>query len=169
MLRGIRWTLAAAGGGLVLAGGASIFWRPGHEVLYAASRSPITCQASGCLALYQLEVGNTGHAPQPDVRLRLRTAVMATAPMAVHVRDFGKVDRPFAVTDGDGVRTYALGPLPPDRRVVLSFVLIRPDAGALPAWDAILVGVEAAEGRARPGNPGWTTLLRIWYSLARVF
>jgi len=137
-------------------------------VLYDASRLPVVCQGSRYVAPYELEVGNTGRAPQPDVRLRLRAAVVAAAPTPVHVRDFGKLDRPFAVTDGDGIRTYALGPLAPEARVVLSFVLIMPSPAGFPAWEDILVGVEPAEGKAYPGNPGWTALLRIWYSLARV-
>lgn len=169
MRRGIRWALAAVGVGLLLTGGASIFARPSHEVLYAASRSPVVCQPSSCLALYRLEVGNTGHATQPDVRLRLRAAVLDTVPVPARVQDFGKVDRSVAVTDAAGVRTYALGPLAPDRRVVLSFTLFRPDTGAFPGWDEILVGVEPAVGPALAGHPAWATLLRIWYALARPF
>ncbi len=168
MLRGIRRTLAVAGVAILAGGGASIFWHPAHEVLYTASRSPVTCYRDGCLALYQLEVGNTGRAMQPDVRLRLRAAVLP-ATLPPQVRDFGKVDRPVAVSEADGVRTYALGPLPPDQRVVLSFALLRPEPAAFPSWDDILVGVVAAEGTARPGHPAWTTLLRIWYALAHPF
>jgi hypothetical protein len=164
--RGIRWTLAGVGAILLLAGGGSIFWRPSHEVLYRPSRS-VVCQPTRCIGLYELEVGNTGHAPQPDVRLHLRAAVVAAAPVDVRVKDFGKTDRPVAVSTAADVRTYALGPLLPDRRVVLSLVLLGADAAGLPGWDAILVGVEPATGAALPGNPGAITLLRIWYRLVR--
>lgn len=169
MVRAIRWTLGGLGAALLLGGGALIFWRPAHEVLYTPSRTPIVCHRLGCTALYRLEFGNTGRAGQPHVRLRLRAAVLDTAPLPPHVRDFGKFERPAAVSDADGVRTFVVTSVEPDQRVELSFVLQRPEPGAFPAWDDVLVGVEAAHGAARVGNPALTALLRVWYRIAAIF
>jgi hypothetical protein len=103
------------------------------------------------------------------VRVRLHAAVVDTAILPPTVRDYGKVDRPFRVTrEGEAV-TFALGPLEPDERVVVSFALRRERREALPAWDQTLVAVEPARGSALAGNPGGVVLLRIWYMLARAF
>ena len=165
MFRKIRWTLAAVGLVILVGGGASIFWRPAHEVVYELSRSPITCGRFGCVALYRLEVGNTGREVQPEVLVRLQAKLLDTATLRPQARDFGKVDRAVQVSDADGVRTYALGPMRPEQRVELSFVLHRPDPQAFPGWDEILVAVEGAHGAVHAGSPAWTILLRIWYSL----
>jgi hypothetical protein len=164
--RGIRWTLGGLGALLLLGGGASIFWQPAHEVLYAAWRGPLTCHSAGCLAIYTLEVGNTGREPQADVRVALRVAFLG-GPLGVSVRDFGKVDRRHTVSDAAGIRTYGLGRLAPRDRVELSVVVLRPDRAGFPAWADMLVGVEPAQGAAQAGNPGATMLLRIWYMFAR--
>jgi hypothetical protein len=169
VVRAIRWTLGALGAVLLLGGGASIFWRPTHEVLYTPSRAPIVCQPSGCTALYRLELGNTGRAGQPHVRLRLRSDVLDTASLPPRVRDFGKFERPAAVSDAGGVRTFDVPSLEPDQRVELSFVLQRPEPAAFPAWGDVLVGIEAAHGTARVGNPALTALLRVWYRIAAIF
>jgi hypothetical protein len=164
--RAIRWTLGVLGGLLLLAGGGSIFWQPADEVLYAAWRGPLACHSAGCVAIYTLEVGNTGREPQPDVRVALRAASLG-GPPGVRVRDFGKVDRRHTVSEAAGIRTYGLGPLAPGDRVELSVTVLRPDREGFPEWEAMLAGVEPARGRAHAGNPGWTMLLRIWYMFAR--
>jgi hypothetical protein len=170
MVRPIRWALGAIGAGFLLAGGASIFGTPADEVLYAASGPTGTCtDRAGCVGLYSLELGNTGRDLQPDVRVRLRAAVVDTAILPLTVRDYGKVDRPFRVTrEGEAV-TFALGPVKPEERVVVSFALRRERREALPAWDQTLVAVEPARGPAFAGNPGGVVLLRIWYMIARAF
>jgi hypothetical protein len=170
MVQPIRWALGALGAGLLLGGGASIFGTPAAEMLYAATGPTGTfTDRSGCVGVYNLEVGNTGCELQPDVRVRLQAAVADTAILPPTVRDHGKVDRPFRVTrEGEAV-TFALGPVEPDARVVVSFVLRRERREALPAWDQTLVVVEPALGLAFPGNPGGVVLLRIWYMFARAF
>ena len=170
LVRPIRWALVAIGGGLLLAGGASIFWTPADEVLYAASGPTGTCtDRAGCVGVYSLEVGNTGRDLQPDVRVRLRAAVVDTAILPPKVRDYGKVDRPVRVTRKGETVTFALGPVKSDERVVVSFAQRRERRETLPAWDQTLVAVEPARGSATPGNPGGTVLLRMWYTIARAF
>jgi hypothetical protein len=165
----VRWTLAAVGALLLGGGSGSIFWTPADEVLYAAAGPRGTCGTDGCLGVYTLEVGNTGGDVQPEVRVRLRQAVLDAAVLPPKVRDYGKFDRPVGVTrDGETV-TYALGRLEPEVRVELSFVLRRDTREALPGWDDLLVAVEPARGRALPGSAPFVLLLRIWYAIARAF
>jgi hypothetical protein len=153
---------------VLLNGGASIFWQPADEVLYSVWRSPAACHSAGCVAVYRLEVGNTGREAQPDVRVVLRTAWLG-GPLGVRVRDFGKIDRKHTVSEGDGIRTYALGPMAPLDRVELTLVVTRPSREGFPDWQTIMVGIAPARGTAHPGNPAWTALLRIWYMFARGF
>jgi hypothetical protein len=170
MVRPIRWVLTALGAGLLVGGGASIFGTPAAEVLYAASGPTGTCtERAGCVGLYSLEVGNTGRELQPEVRVRLHAAVVDAAILPPTVRDQGKVDRPFRVTREAEAVTLALGPVKPEERVVVSFVLRGERLEALPPWDRTLVAVEPARGAAFPGNPGGVVLLRIWYMIARAF
>jgi hypothetical protein len=170
MVRPIRWVLAAIGAGVLFTGGASIFGTPADEVLYAASGPTGSCtDRAGCVGLYNLEVGNTGRGLQPDVRVRLQAAVVDSAITPPTVRDYGKVDRPFRVSREGQAVTFALGPVKPEERVVVSFVLRRERRDALPPWDQTLVAVEPARGPALPGNPGGVVLLRIWYMIARAF
>jgi hypothetical protein len=166
--RAIRWTLGIAGGLLLLGGAGSIFWQPADEVLYAVSRSPVACHSAGCVAVYRLEVGNTGREAQPDVRVGFRAAWLG-GPLPVRVRDFGKVDRQHTTSEAAGVRTYALGPMAPLDRVELTIIVTRAGREDFPDWEAILAGVDPARGSAHPGNPGWIALLRIWYMFARGF
>lgn len=164
MRRRIRWTLAGAGLVLLLGGGASIFWRPAQEILFSPDPPLRSCAATGCVALYRLEVGNTGRAPQEEVRIRLRSDALAGAVLGPRARDFGKLDRPVRVSEADGVRTIALGRLEPEARVDVSFVLRGPATQPPLPWERILVGVEGA-GRVRRGSPGWVMLLRVWYAV----
>lgn len=155
---------------LLVGGGASIFWTPADEVVYDASGPAGTCTTQhGCIGLYSLEVGNTGRKVQADVRVRLQAAVVDTAILRPKVQDYGKFDRAVRISrDGEAV-VYALGPVKPDERVVLSFVLRRPLRETLPPWRDALVAVEPSRGSALPGSPGWVILLRMWYAIAGAF
>ncbi|MGH7267041.1 MAG: hypothetical protein ACREMB_19645 [Candidatus Rokuibacteriota bacterium] len=165
----VRWTLAAMGVLMLVGGSGSIFWTPADEILYAAAGPRGACGSHGCLGLYTLELGNTGGEVQPDVRVRLRQAVLDSAVLPPKARDYGKFDRPVGVTRDGQTVTYALGEIGPEVRVELSFVLRRDTREALPGWDDVLVAVEPARGRALPGSAPFVILLRIWYSIARVF
>lgn len=169
MFRPVRRALIALGLLMLGFSGVWIFWQPAHEVFYALNAPAGACTPTACIVLYQLEIGNTGRQPQTEVLVRLRTAILDTAPMKPRVQDFGKFDRPARVTEADGIRTYALGRLDPEDRVTLSFVLQPPDRTALPSWQQIFVAVEPADGVARVGHPGWVILLRIWYAIFSVF
>lgn len=163
--RGARWTLAGLGVLLLLSGGASVFWQPAEEVLFDLQGPLAACTGSGCFMVYTLEVGNTGTEAQADVRVRLRARVLDEAVLPAAVRDFGKIERAVEVTEGDGVRSFALGRVEPGRRVEVSFTLQRAHAGSAPTWDEIFVGVEPAAGQAVRGDPASVSLARIWYRL----
>lgn len=166
MRRPLRLGLAAVGLALLVGGGASIFWQPAHEVLYQLGGPQGACSTlQGCVLLYTLTVGNTGREPQAQVLVRLRADLAGRALLRPSVKTFGKIGRPVTVSEAGGVRTFALGPLPRDERVELSLVFAAPTREAAPAWDDLLVGVEAAQGRVWAGHPAWVTLLRMWYAI----
>lgn len=163
--RAVRWTFLLLAGWIVLRGGGSILAAPGWEVHYAADPPLRVCTATVCTAVYRMDVGNTGRHDQPDVRVRLRRAVVEGAVLPVEARTFGITRRPLAPADADDVRTYALGPIARRDRVFLTFTLQRPRAEPFPAWDQILVGVEPSKGPARAGSPPWIMLLRGWSAI----
>jgi hypothetical protein len=163
--RQLRWVLIVVGGLALARGGASIFSRPEQEVLHSAYTLPPTCLSSGCITIYTLTVGNTGSEDQEQVRVRLHAAALQTAILPLTVRTFGKVERPFALSEEAGVRTYALGRLRPGDRVELSFALRTASPAAAPPWDAILAGVEPAHGTARAGDPAAVSLGRLLYAV----
>ncbi len=162
--RQLKWTLLAVGGVSLLAGGASIFSQPDHEVLYGGGAPLTACTPHGCISIYAFEVGNTGTEPQPQLDVRLRSAWLDRALMRPRVRTYGKVDRAFAVRDAEGVRTFALGMVKPGERIEVSFAL-PVDSTQAPAWDELLVGVDAAKGPVRAGSPSTVTFGRIIYKL----
>jgi hypothetical protein len=166
MWRPIKYVLVAAGVLALLGGGASIFQLPDREVLYAGEPPLRACTSHGCLALYSLEVGNTGTREQPEVLVRLRRAPLDHALLPVRVRAFGKVERPSTASDdADGVRSYSLPHVRPGERVEISFTLPIAAGTAPPAWDQLLVEVRASEGEARYGDPATTSLGRVLYRI----
>lgn len=166
MRRPLRLSLAAIGLLLLLGSGASIFWQPAHEVLYQLDGPQGACSTlQGCVLLYTLTVGNTGSEPQAQVVVRLRADLAGRAVLHPSVKTFGKIERPVVVSEAGGVRTFALGPLPRDERVELSLVFAAPTRKAAPAWDDLLVAVEAAQGPVRAGHPAWVALFRMWYAI----
>jgi hypothetical protein len=165
MLRRVRWLLIGVGLLTLAGGGASLFAVPDYEVLYHANPPLPTCTTSFCLAIYTLEVGNTGSRQQSQVRIRLRSAPLSAAIMPPTVRNFGKVDRPVAVTDAEDVRTFALGSMRPGERVELTLVLRYKLGEESPSWNQVLAGVDAGQGKALSGDPAAITLGRIFVTL----
>lgn len=164
MARQLRWVLIALGVLALARGGASIFSHPDNEILYGTSVLPPACVSSGCIFIYTLTVGNTGTHEADHVRVHLRENVLATALLRPTVRTFGKVERPVAVSEADGIRTYGLGRLKPGERVEVSFTVQRPDRTGAPAWESTLVGVDAAHGVVRAGDPAAVSLGRLLYT-----
>jgi hypothetical protein len=167
VLRAIRWTLVAVGGVMLVQGGVSIFIRPAHELLYGLDPPRVVCHPRGCLAVYSLELGNTGHAAQSEVVVRLRTAALQRAALPPRFYTFGAVERPVRQVEAGGTRLYALGALRPEDRVTLRFTLRLPEGTQTASWDDVLAGVDAAEGPVKRGSPGWVILVRIYYDLVR--
>jgi hypothetical protein len=146
-------------------GGASIFTRPDHEVLYSLQPPHWTCTEATCLGMYTLEVGNTGQQPQEYVRVRLRAEALRASILEPNISTFGKVKRAAGVTEEDGIRVYDLGRLKPQERVEIRLVLGYRDQSAAPGWERILVGVDAAQGEAEPGSPAAIMLGRVLYAI----
>jgi hypothetical protein len=160
----LRWVLIGVGGLALLGGGASIFSRPGHEVLYAPEPPRLNCVPEACYASYALTIGNSGWERQDAVVVRLRAAALAHAALAPRASNFGVNPRPLSVSDADGVRTFVLGPMKRDERVRFDFMLHVPGGSPVPRWDDLLVAVEASHGEVKVGSPEATALGRLLFT-----
>jgi hypothetical protein len=60
---------------------------------------------------------------------------------------------------------YDLGRMKPQERVELSLVLRAPDPSRAPAWDEILVAVDADTAEVHRGSPAATTFARWMYAI----
>ena len=160
MLRVVRWGFAIVGALMLARAGITIFHTPRHEVLFSTQSPLRACVPKGCTTLMLLEVGNAGSKDQDNVRVRLRAEPLRNLQLPLKVRNFGTVDRPVKMTEADGQRVYDLGRLEPQKRVELRIVFVgKPDETA-PAWDEILVGVEASQGEAHRGDPSLVQFAR---------
>jgi len=164
MRRAVRWTFVILGVLFLWRGGTSIFRAPTNEVLYAAGQPRRICVPQICTTMMSLEVGNTGTAPQDNVRVRFRAAPLQGLKLPLKVLDFGKVDRRVKMSEAGGERVYELGRLEPQKRVEFQVVFHGPASELAPTWSEILVGVEAAAGDARPGDPALIQFARFLHA-----
>jgi hypothetical protein len=163
-LRAVVWVV----GGLGLLGLLSVGMLPAHEVVYDAQPPLLICpRTTECYATYHLEVGNTGSEPQRRVGIRLDAGALDGAVLKPAVAAFGVRRLPVQVTDADGLRTLAFGPMAPRDRAQLRFMLAVPSADRVPDWSVLGLRVEPAEGEARPGSPAALTFGRLVFALLR--
>jgi hypothetical protein len=165
VLRKMRWTLIAFGVLALWRGGGSIFAMPENEVVYEARPPIVNCVTDRCFGIHILEVGNTGSEMQSLLRVRLKEEVVSVALLPVKARAYGKVDRPFAVNESDGVRTYRLPNVKPGERIELNFLFSAEEPQGLPKWDDMLLGIDASSGEVLPGGAAPITLGRWIYRL----
>ena len=165
MLRAVRWTLTAVAALMLWRFGISIARSPQHEVLYSVGKPFRTCVPQTCTTMLELEVGNTGDAPQSDVIVRFKAAPLAGLAWPMKVRAFGKVDRAVTIEEEGGIRTYHLGNLEPQKRITFQATILGKAADPIPTWDGIFVDVKAANGEASPGDPGSVLFLRMMHAL----
>jgi hypothetical protein len=164
-LRVVRWVLAAIGAVAIWRGGASIFDQPERELVYS-TRPPFgSCAQGRCVGIYILEVGNTGSSPEPRVDVRVRSKPLESALLPPEALAFGKVRRPLAVSEAEGLRTYTLADIKPGERIELRFLLSAADGASLAAWDEVLVGVENGAGAALRGDAALLTFGRWMHRL----
>lgn len=165
MLRMTRWLFAIVAAVLLWRFGISIARAPEHEVLYSVGKPFRTCVPQTCTTMLDLEVGNTGTAVQPDVRVRFHSAPLGGLAWPMKVRAFGKVDRRVEIEEADGITVYHLGPLEPQKRITFQAVFVGRPADRVQTWDGIFAGVEPAAGEASPGDPGGVLFLRMMHAL----
>jgi hypothetical protein len=155
-------------GGLGLLGVLSIGMLPDHEVVYDAQAPTLVCpRTTDCYASYRLEVGNTGSEPQARLGIRLDAAALDGAVLPPVVAAFGVRRLPVEVTEAEGMRTLAFGPMAPRDRAELTFMLRVPGAERAPDWAALGLAVEPAAGAARPGAPAALTFGRMLFGVVR--
>lgn len=156
--------LSIAGGLLLATGGISIARSPEHEVIYSLGAPQRFCAGDSCTIALRLELGNTGTAVQETVRVRLRRAPLEQASLPVTIRNFGKVDRPVAVTEDEETREYDLGRLEPQKRVEIAVTYWRKAGEPAPAWEDVFVAIDPGRGDARPGYPAGVLFLRMLHA-----
>lgn len=169
MVRRLRWTLVAAGVLGLLGGGASIFSQPEYETLYGPEPPQVTCIAPAhCIAIYTLNVGNSGSKEQENVSIGLRSAALANVILPPKVANFGVNPRSVRVREEAGVQTYELGRLKPRDRVRMTFTLRSASRDAAPAWSDLLAEVRAAEGDVKAGDAALVSAGRVFFSLTGI-
>jgi hypothetical protein len=161
----VRWVILVLGGALLLTGGVSLFSQPDHEVLYTTNPKLGVCTGEGCTLHYIMVLGNTGRQAQEEVLVRLRKSLVERAVLGPTARNFGKVLRPMQISDEGDVRTYALGRLEPMKRVEIGVTFQMQSERDAPAWDDILVKIEASRGEVKWGDPAAVTFGRVAYAL----
>lgn len=166
MLSRIRWALIAAGLVGLLGGGASIFSQPDHETLYGPEPPMVTCLKSGdCIALYTLNVGNSGSEEQENVFVRLHAAALDDAILPPRADNFGVNPRPLRISEEDDLRTFELGRLEPRDRVRMTFTLRCASRDAAPPWSELLAEVGAARGEVKRGDAALVSAGRVFFGL----
>lgn len=123
-----------------------------EEIVYTTPPPVASCGSSGCIAVYTLEVANTGRTAQDGVRVRLRSEPMASPVVAPAVRRASEAVAVQAGSDRAGVEMYPLGEIGPEEHVALVFALRAASRETVPQWDRVLVGVDPSAGAARPGD-----------------
>lgn len=166
MLRRFRWVLIALGALGIFGGGASIFSRPEHETLYSAEPPLVTCHPTGCVALYTLNIGNSGWGAQESVVVRLHSAPLQRQLLAPQVTNFGVVPRRAQVREEEGIRTYELGRMEPRARVEMRIALACAHRNDVPPWSDLLAGVRAARGDIRAGDAAVVETGRAFFALS---
>jgi hypothetical protein len=168
MLRLLFWIVVI---GLVVAVLDGILPMPGvadEEVIYTTDVPVSACGSSGCIVVYSLEVANAGRSTQDNVRVRLRSDVIASPVVAPTVRRASEATAATTANDRPGVESVSLGRLAPEERVALVFALRAAARENAPGWDRVLVGVDPVTGSSRPGDVGGITLGRVVNASGRV-
>ncbi|HXJ33541.1 MAG TPA: hypothetical protein VMS22_05815 [Candidatus Eisenbacteria bacterium] len=162
------WLVVLGVGWLTLSGTLPIPGIPDEEIVFATPPPVSTCGSSGCLAVYTLDLANTGRSAQESVKVGLRGDALANPAILPVLRRANGTTALQAASERGGVNAYILGRLEPEEQATLVFALRTPSLAETPGWDRILVGVETARGAARPGEPGALSGSRIVHATARM-
>src|SRR5258705_5465719 len=87
---------------------------PAEEIVYGTPPPVASCGSSGCIAVYTLEVANTGRSAQDGVRVRLRADTLASPVVAPSVRRGNEAVPVSAASDRAGIEMYPLGQIGPE-------------------------------------------------------
>jgi hypothetical protein len=168
MLRLLFWIAVLAAVVYVLGDDVPIPGIADQELVYTTTPPVTSCSASGCVAVYTLEIANVGRSAQPSVRVRLRADAVASSIVPPTLRRRSEVVAVSATEDRAGIDAYPLGALEPEERVALVFATRAASREAVPSWDRVLVGVDPGDGSARPGDVGAITVGRVVNDAARI-
>ena len=169
MLRFLFWVLLISVTVLFLNGTLPTPGIADEEVVYDTPPPITSCTAAGCIAVYELDVGNVGRSPQKAVRVRLRAGAIDDAVIAPTLRrGMANTAVEPQVDERSGVVVLPVGPLDTEERVTVVFALRAPSHDGVKGWDRVLVGVEPAAGAGRPGDAGELTMGRVVHAAGRV-
>lgn len=144
--------------------GVSIMSTPKHEVVYGRGEIPVPGVTNGAMAIYTLEVGNTGRLVQSNVTVMLHAAPLQHAVLQPEFRTFGVSPRAVTTNRVDGVVGYGLGRLEPGDRVKMTVLISRP-SGPYYTKDEVLAGVKPEQGEAKKGDPASTQFARFVFKV----
>jgi hypothetical protein len=169
MLRFLFWVLLISVTVLFLNGTLPTPGIADEEVVYDTPPPIASCTATGCIAIYSLDVGNVGRSPQKAVRVRLRAGAIDDAVIVPTIRR-AMTNAAVApeVDERSGVVVLPVGTLDPEERVTVVFALHATARDAVKGWDRVLVGVEPSAGAGRPGDAGELTMGRVVHAAGRV-
>jgi hypothetical protein len=159
--------------GIVFVGtGISLWHTPSDEVLFTHTClmiPPITNGSERVTVMHKIELGNTGKNVQDDVKVRLLRTAVKRSIRQPSVLNFDVSRCPFTMTENSDEIVIAIGRLEPEKRVTITVIPVY-GPGVLPDPPSrVLLSVEPACGKARPGNPGMTIVGRAWFSLYDLF
>jgi len=169
MLRFLFWVLVISVTVLFLNGTLPTPGIADEEVVYDTPPPIASCSPTGCIAIYEIDVGNVGRSAQKAVRVRLRAGAVENPIIAPTLRR-ALANAPVEVAEDEraGGMVVPLGPLDAEERVTLVFALRAPSREAVPGWDRLLIGVEPSAGAGRPGDAGELTMGRVVHAAGRV-
>ena len=149
---------------LLVFSGVSIMSTPKHEVIYGRGEILVPAVTNQALAIYTLEVGNTGRMVQSNVTVMLRAEPLQYALLQPEFKTFGVSPRAVTTNRTDAVVGYGIGRLEPGDRVKMT-VLISRKGGGYYTKDEIFAGVRPEQGEAKVGDPASTQFARFIFKV----
>ena len=145
--------------------GVWIFSTPKYEVMYNHRMLPEIQTDKVNMHCHIIEIGNTGRMVQQSVDVAFYTNAFAATAMKPKASDFGISDRKTEIRKSGDTTTVCLGSVKPGKRIEIQLLFIYKKNETPFRWDEIFKGVEIARGKAKEGDPGWTTVGRMLFAV----
>jgi hypothetical protein len=143
-----------------LFGGASYFFPPSYETRYTMGEPFRTCEQGSCIYQYNLVVGNTGTAAQPDVEIVFSEATAKHLFQDLRPTHHGLLRKKAKVRELENSVRVQLGEMEPGRQVDIRFKLLLPISQKPFGYDQLVVRIKPAQGELIEGHPNLTRIGR---------